>query len=175
MRVAEVVEDVEEPVLQREPVGVAGLGGDVGVRRRLRAGCNVALPQLVAAAGAKRIPGEVEVVAVEPATQLGPRRTDRDQVGVAPRPAQRDRVVAEDDVDVDRPVRLARSAHLLLLHELEHRREAFRQRALCVQRADARTRPPGGREAGKRSEGGHEGEPQSDGSGHLAGVGMFTQ
>ena len=137
VRVPEVVEDVEEPVLQREPTGIPGLGGDVRVHRRLRARRDLALPQLVAAAGAKRIPGKVEVVVEEAATQLGCRRPDRDEVGAAPRPTQSHRVVAENHVDVDRPVRLSRPAHLLLLHQLDGRGKAVRQCPLRVEHGGA--------------------------------------
>ena len=154
VRVPEVVEDVEEPVLQREAVGVAALGRDMRVDRRLPAGRDLTLPLLVAATWAEGIPGKVEVVLEEPATEPGRRRADRDQVGAAPRASQRDRVVAEDRVDVDRAVRLPRAARLLLRDELEHGREPQRQRTLCPERVGACA--TGARQAGEQTE--REGE-----------------
>ncbi len=65
--VVEVVEGVEEPVLQRELARVGGVGRDVRVDGGLVAGRQAPRPPLVVAAGVERVPGEVEVVLVEPA------------------------------------------------------------------------------------------------------------
>ena len=86
--VVPVVEDVEEPVLQRELPGPCCLGSDVRVDRGLRPGGDRALPLLVRAAWVERVPREVEVVAVELLSKLRRRRPDRNQVGAIPRAAQ---------------------------------------------------------------------------------------
>ena len=64
VRVVEVVEGVEEPVLECELSGTAGFGRDVRVDRRLAPCGEAARPALVGAAGIERIAREVEVVLV---------------------------------------------------------------------------------------------------------------
>ena len=66
VQVVPVVEGVEDPVLERELAGEAGVGGDVRVHRRLLVLGDAACPELVVAAGVERVAGEVEVVLVEP-------------------------------------------------------------------------------------------------------------
>ena len=109
--VVPVVEDVEEPVLERELAGMRGIGRDVRVDGR-RVPCGEpALPAQVVAARIERVPREVEVVLVEAAAR------DRFAVGPiltrSPRPTgPRSATVGspKSSVDVDRLVRLAGAA-----------------------------------------------------------------
>ena len=125
VEVVPVVEGVEQPVLQRQLPRTPRLGDDVRVDGRLRPGGDRACPLLVRAAGSERVPREVEVVSVEPFPDLSCRRRDRDQVGAVPRAAQRDRVGAEEDVDVEREIRLAWTALLRLGDDPDDRRESL--------------------------------------------------
>ncbi len=114
MGVVPVVEDVEEPVLQCELSRPPLFSGHVRVDGGLRAGGDHALPLLVRAAGVEGVAGEVEVIVVEPLANLSCGWADRDQIRAVPRTAQRDRVGPEEDIDVDRTVRLAGPALLRL-------------------------------------------------------------
>ena len=146
VRVVEVVEGVEEPVLERELAGSGRVGRDVGVDRRRRALLQPARPLLVVAARVERAPREVEVVLVEAREVLG-RRPDLHEVGGVPRAAERDRRVAEQAVDVHRPVRLARPAFLRLLDEPYDRRVLRREVLLRVRpRGDGAEKRTGQRE-----------------------------
>ena len=120
VRVVEVVEGVEEPVLQRELAGVAGIRRDVGVHRRLGALRHATRPLLVVAAGVERVAGEVEVVLVAVVKIRGLRR-DLDEVGAVPGTAQRDGRLVEEHVDVGRDVGLPRAALLRLVDEANDR------------------------------------------------------
>ena len=108
VRVVPVVEDVVEPVLQRELAGPRGLGRDVRVDGRLRALRDAVRPVLVVAAGVERVAGEVEVVLVARGGEIVGRRRDLDEVA-APGPPQRDGRLVEQDLDVDRIERLPAS------------------------------------------------------------------
>jgi hypothetical protein len=138
VQVVPVVEGVVEPVLEREPVGVGGLLRDVGVDGRLGVRGDPARPQLVVAAGVESIPGEVEVVLVETATEVVGGRPDLDEVVAAPGAAERDGLLVEDRFDVDRPVRLAGPALLGLLDEADDRRVALGQLLLRLGLRNAR-------------------------------------
>ena len=133
VEVVPVVVDVEEPVLERQPPRVRGVGGDVGVDDRLGVVGDPVRPALVCAAGVERVAGEVEVVLVE-AGQIVRRRADLDQVECVPRPPQRDRRLVEERVDVDRLVRLARAALLELLDEPDDGCVPLRECDLVVER-----------------------------------------
>ena len=74
VQVVPVVEDVEEPVLERELSRVAGLGRDVRVDGRRRARGDPALPAQVVAARIERVPREVEVVLVQASGEVLRRR-----------------------------------------------------------------------------------------------------
>jgi hypothetical protein len=104
VEVVPVVEDVEEPVLQRQLPGVCRIGGHVRVDRRRASLGQSALPVQVVAAGLERVPGEVEVVGIEPATEALRRWPYLHEIG-APGAAKCDRRLAEQHVDVDRYVR----------------------------------------------------------------------
>src|SRR5207245_542280 len=69
-----------------------------------------AFPVQVIAARIERAPREVEVVLVEALREILGGRADRDQVAGAPWPPQRNCGLAEEQVDVDRQVRLALAA-----------------------------------------------------------------
>ena len=127
--VVPVVEDVVEPVLQGELARVAGVGGDVRIDGRRRAFGDALRPLLVAAARVERVPGEVEVVLVEPG-EIVRGRADLDQIGGIPWSTQRDRRLVEEGVDVDRLVRLAVPAVLGLGDEPHHRGIALGERGL---------------------------------------------
>ena len=133
VEVVPVVVDVEEPVLERQPPRVRGVGGDVGVDDRLGVVGDPVRPALVCAAGVERVAGEVEVVLVETG-QIVRRRADLDQVECVPRPPQRDRRLVEERVDVDRLVRLARAALLELLDEPDDGCVPLRECDLVVER-----------------------------------------
>ena len=77
------------------------------------------------------------------------RRADLHEVGRVPGAPKRNRVLTEEKVDVDRLVRLARAAFLLLRDEAHDRRETARE-SLLVGEIRART----GREKkrGRRSD-----------------------
>ena len=137
VQVVPVVVDVEEPVLQGELPGVAGLGRDVGVHRRLVPLGDAAGPSLVAAARGERVPGEVEVVVVEPAGEIAGGRPDLDQIRPVPGATERNGRLAEERVDVERLVGLAGAALLLLLDEPDLRRVALGERLLVARAARA--------------------------------------
>ncbi len=139
VQVVEVVVDVEDPVLERELVRIAGVGDDVRVDGRSMSFREAAGPQLVVAAGVERVPREVEVVSVEAGDVLC-RRGDLDEV-VAPWSAQGDSRLTEEQVDVHRLVRLAAPALLLLLDEPNDRRVALSKRRLVGERAERGWRP----------------------------------
>jgi hypothetical protein len=84
---------------------------------------------LVRAAGVEGVSREVEVV-LEAADEVVGDGSDLHEVGRAPRPAQRDRVLAEDPIDVGRDERLAVTALLRLLDHPDDRREALCESAL---------------------------------------------
>ncbi len=109
---------------------MVGIGRDVRVHRRLVPSCDAPRPTFVVAARVERVPGEVEVVFVEPAREILRRRRDLDQVVRIPRPSKRDRWLSEERVDVHRLVGLARAALLLLLDEPDDRRVALGERLL---------------------------------------------
>ena len=129
--VVEVVERVEEPVLEGKLAGAAGFRRDVRVHGGFAALGQAPRPAFVVAAGVERVAGEVEVVLEAIRTVLGP-RADRPEVGATPGAAQRNRrLVLEQEVDVERVVRLARSAALLLLFDQPYDRgEPLGQRRL---------------------------------------------
>ena len=64
------------------------------------------------------------MVLVEAGPEIGVGRRDLHEVAAAPRPAQRDRRLREQGVDVERLVRLAGAALLRLLDQPDDRREA---------------------------------------------------
>ena len=130
VEVVPVVEGVEQPVLERQLLGTGGIDGDVRVDGGLRRGGDRAGPPLVAAAGAERVAGKIEVVSVEPLPDLRRRRPDRDQVRAIPGAAQGDSVCAEENVDVERPVRLAWAAFLRLGDKPHDRRVPLGERPL---------------------------------------------
>ena len=70
VQVVPVVVDVEEPVLQRKPPRVGGLGCNVGVHRRLVPLGDEARPPFVAAARGERVARKVEVIVVEPTGEI---------------------------------------------------------------------------------------------------------
>ena len=110
MQVVPVVEDVEEPVLQRELPRAFGFGRDMRVHGRRLPDDEPAFPVQVVAAWLECAAREVEVVLEEPLREVFRARPDLDQVAGAPGPAQRHRGLAEEQVYVDRQVRLARGA-----------------------------------------------------------------
>ena len=65
VQVVPVVEDVEHPVLERELAGVAGVGHDVRVHRRLVTLRDAPRPLSIVAARLERVAREVEVILVE--------------------------------------------------------------------------------------------------------------
>ncbi len=121
VEVVPVVVGVEEPVLERQLAGVARVAGDVCVDGRGVALAQAARPKLVGAARVERVSGEVEVVLVQAVREVVGRRRDLDEVAAAPGPAQRDRGLVEEEVDVQRLVRLTGPAFLELLDEADHR------------------------------------------------------
>ena len=129
VRVVEVVERVEEPVLERELPRVAGIPGEVGVDRRFAPCGEPSAPALVVASGIERVAGEVEVVLV-PVAEIRRLRPDLDEVGAVPRPPQRDGRITEEDVDVEWVVGAPRAALHRLLHEPHDRRELLGERGL---------------------------------------------
>ncbi len=90
-------------------------------------------PLLVGAARIQRIAREVEVVLVALGREIVGCGRDLHEIA-APRAAQRDGRLVEQGVDVDRLVRLAGAARLLLRDEPHGRREALGERLLVAQR-----------------------------------------
>jgi hypothetical protein len=130
--VVEVVEGVEEPVLEREPTGVGRIGRDVRVDRRRGLPGETVAPPLVVAAWIERVAGEVQMVLVETFGEVLRGRRDPDQVRRPPRSAERDRGLGEEHVDVERHVRLAVAARLLLLDEPDDGRIALGERSFLA-------------------------------------------
>ena len=110
VQVVPVVEGVEEPVLQGQLARGIGLRRDVRVRDGGLPCGHPARPVHVPAAGIEGVAREVEVVVVEAAGEVGAGRRDLDEVGAAPRPAQRDGGISQQRVDVHRQIGLARTA-----------------------------------------------------------------
>ncbi len=137
VRVVEVVERVEEPVLQGELAGVRRVGCDMRVDRRLRGLGQSSRPKLVVAAGIERVAREVEVilVAILEVRRVGP---DLDEVGAVPRPAKRDGRLLEEHVHVGRNVGLARPALDRLIDEADDRRVLLRERLLVLDPCERR-------------------------------------
>ena len=78
------------------------------------------------------------MVVVEPAREIVRGRPDLDQVGPVPRPAECNGRLAEERVDVERLVRLARAALLLLLDEPDLRRVPLGERLLVAHVSSSR-------------------------------------
>ncbi len=150
VQVVEVVEDVEEPVLQSEPAGMRGVGGDVGVDGRHAAPRQPVRPALVVAPRAQRIAREVQVV-LEQVDEIAGGRPDLHEVDGVPRTAQGDGRLLEQQVDVDRLVRLAVAASLGLGDETHDRRMTLRERRLVGEIGRGRRRPAE-RRSGERDE-----------------------
>jgi len=93
-----VVEGVKAPVLERELPRVPGIRDDVCVHGRVRATGDPIDPMLVVAPRVERPSGEVEVVLVEPPAEVGGGRRDLDEIRCASRPAERNRLLAEDRI-----------------------------------------------------------------------------
>jgi hypothetical protein len=85
--VVEIVEDIEEPVLQRELPRERALGGDACVRRCRHVGGDAVRPLVVRAAGAECPAGKVEVVAEEAPREVLRGRGDLHDVGRIPGPS----------------------------------------------------------------------------------------
>ena len=134
VRVVEVVECVEEPVLESELSGSPRFRGDVRVDGRLGALGKATRPELVVAAGVERVAREVEVI-LEAVPEIFLPRPDLHEIGPAPRPAERHRgLVIEEQPNVERVVRLPRpAALLLLLDETNDGRKALREGLLVVE------------------------------------------
>ena len=150
VRVVEVVEGVEEPVLERQLAGIAGVGRDVGIDGRRGPGGQATSPPLVVATGIERVAGEVEVILV-PVDEVARRRPDLDEIGSTPRAAQRDRGLVEEHVDVGRNVRLAGAALLGLIDEADDR-SVFRGKRSLVRSVCGRNRHDQERRQGRRDE-----------------------
>ena len=133
VEVVPVVVGVEEPVLKRQLAGVARVADDVRVDGRGLALAQAARPELVGAARVERVSGEVEVVLVEPAGEVLGGRPDLDEVAAAPGPAQRDCRLVEEEIDVQRLVRLSGPAFLELLDEADDRRVALGEGDLVLE------------------------------------------
>jgi hypothetical protein len=101
-------------------------------------------PALVVAARVEGVSGEIEVVLVEAAREVVGRRPDLDEVAASPRPAQRDGRLVEEQVDVQRLVRLAGPALLGLLDEADDRRVVLGELDLVLE-VGARRRSGGER------------------------------
>jgi hypothetical protein len=108
---------------------VARIADDVRVDGRLASLGDPAAPQLVGAARVERVAGKVEVVLVQ-AFEVGRCRRDLDEIDGVPRATEGDRPLVEENVDVDRLVRLPRPALLFLLDEPDGRCVALRELAL---------------------------------------------
>ena len=139
VRVVEVVEGVEEPVLQRELPGRRPLRRHVRVDRGVGVLREPAGPLLVRAARVERVPREIEVVLVQPG-EVCRRRADLHEVEGVPGAPEGDRRIAEERIDVHRLVGLSRPALLLLLDEADDRRELLRERRSSARSADCRRR-----------------------------------
>ena len=162
VQVVEVVEDVEEPVLEGELPRPVGLAGDVGVDGRRAALGEAPLPELVGAAGIQRFAREVEVVVELALPDLLARRADSNEIRRIPGPAEGHLVVAEDELDVDRRVRLALCALLRLLDEPDDRGVRFRQLDLGRVGGSGRTRERESQPEGcERQHGGRRAHPTS--------------
>ena len=153
--VVPVVEDVVEPVLQSEPARVGGIGGDVRIDGRRCALREALRPPLVVAPRVEGVPGEVEVVFEEVAGHILRCGGDLDQVSGAPRPAESNGLLAEQQVDVDRLVRLAVPAVLSLRDKPHHRGIALGKRPLVG-------------EVSRRARHRDEREPDNEGTQHRA-------
>src|ERR1700733_3307428 len=119
VQVREVVEGGVEPVLDREPAGVRGIGGQMCVDARWPAVVPASELPLVVAAGTDRVARKVEVVARPETPQVARRRRAPHDPPV--RTTKYDARPAEDDVYSRRPVRLARAARPLLRLERKNR------------------------------------------------------
>jgi hypothetical protein len=107
VQVVPVVEDVEQPVLERELARVSGVGRDVRVDGGRVPDRQPPLPVEVVAARVERTSREVEVVLVETPREILGGRADLDHAGVLPGSAQCHRRLVEEQVDGDRHVRIA--------------------------------------------------------------------
>ncbi len=157
MEVVPVVVDVEHPVLERDLPRVAGVGHDVRVHRRLVTLVDVPRPVQVVAARVERVAREVEVILVEPGPEVAGARPDLHEVGARPRPAQRDRRLVEEQIDVDRDVRLPGAAALGLIDEPDDGGVARRERRLVRRRRGGgrrRGHPRGGEDGGEHGDSG---------------------
>jgi hypothetical protein len=76
------------------------------------------------------VAGEVEVILVALRREVGRRRGDLHEIRAAPGPAERDGGLVEQEVDVERRVRLPVAALLRLLDEPDDRRVALGERCL---------------------------------------------
>jgi hypothetical protein len=76
-------------------------------------------------------------------------RGDLHEVGCVPGAAKGDRVLSEEEIDVDRLVRLAGAAFLFLFNQAHDRREAVRKRLLVGQ---IRARTGREKKRGRRSD-----------------------
>ena len=167
VEVVPVVVDVEHPVLERDLPRVAGVGHDVRVHRRLVTLVDVPRPVQVVAARVERVAREVEVILVEPGPEVAGARPDLHEVGARPRPAQRDRRLVEEQIDVDRDVRLPGAAALGLIDEPHDRGVARRERRLVRRRRGGgrrRGHPRGGEDGGEHGDSGprrHRAAPPS--------------
>ena len=90
----------------------------------------------------KRIAGKVEVVLEQPPGQIFRRRTDLHEVGAVPRPAQRHRRLTKERVDVDREVRLPRTAVTVVLDEPHDRRVPLGERPIAAAVGGSHGRDP---------------------------------
>ena len=119
--VVEVVEDVEEPVLQRELAPVSRVGRDPRIGHGSAASVQPVRPLVIRAAGCEGVAGKVEVVAPEPAAEIGAGWSDLEEIGAVPRPAQHDVGIPEHEAHVGRHECLAVSARLCLFDETDDR------------------------------------------------------
>jgi hypothetical protein len=87
---------------------------------------------LVTTSGPERVAGEVQVILVE-LREIGCGRPDLHEVYGIPRASKGDRWLVEEEVDVQRDVRLTGSALLCLLDEPDHRCVPFRERCLVTE------------------------------------------
>ena len=107
MRVVEVVERVEEPVLERELSGMGDFGRNVGIDGGRGGGRQAARPELVITARIERVTREIEVI-LEAVDEIVRRRPDLDEVAGPPRTAECHRRLVEEHVDIGWDVRLPR-------------------------------------------------------------------